>query len=370
MSQQPSQCVLLVGQIPCHPAWSGESVESVPGAVAALVRLTDVQAQRVDLVVVDAGLGGMGPIALVAAIRGMAISPRIIAWGGRVPGIETIDEDPVAVPDAVPSDQPTAAAAVPLVLVVEDNEINQQIVRRMLDMLGLRCVVASNGHEALDACAAGGVSLVLMDVQMPVMDGLEATRELRRREAGTPLHLPIVGLSAHALPEDRAVALAAGMDDYLTKPVVIESLGACIRRWLGGSSECIPSQPAVPSVQVLDAEVMGRLRQFGDVVFRELLCHLHHDLPLKRAAVAAALGAGDCDSLRRLGHALKGSAGSIGAMQLMEASAGLMDAATAGGDLASAMRAFERALMATEAALARELNPRTCDQPQDTRTPT
>ena len=113
-------------------------------------------------------------------------------------------------------------------LVVEDNPVNQKVASRMLAKLGHQVAVADDGRQALAAIREQPFDVVFMDIQMPVMDGLEATAAVRAREAGTPIHLPIVGLTAHAMSGDRERGLAAGMDAYLTKPVRIGDLGAAI----------------------------------------------------------------------------------------------------------------------------------------------
>jgi CheY-like chemotaxis protein len=106
------------------------------------------------------------------------------------------------------------------VLLVEDNPINQKVAARLLEKHGHTVVIAGNGKEALALLAGGlGLDLVLMDVQMPEMDGLETTAAIREQEQGTDRHLPIVALTAHAMKGDRERCLAAGMDGYVTKPV-------------------------------------------------------------------------------------------------------------------------------------------------------
>lgn len=116
------------------------------------------------------------------------------------------------------------------VMVVEDNPVNQRVVSYMLDKLDVGFVIAGDGQQALRLLDMGTVDAILMDCQMPVMDGYEATREIRAKEAGSERHVPIIGLTAHALPGDRVRAEQAGMDDYLTKPLKKVDLEAALTR--------------------------------------------------------------------------------------------------------------------------------------------
>ena len=135
-----------------------------------------------------------------------------------------------------------APAAVPAltghVLVVEDNPTNRKVIEALLAKLGLRVSIAQDGRQGLDAVIYGDdIDLVLMDIQMPVMDGLEATRQIRRWEQeGGRGHLPVIALTADAYEDDRQNARAAGMDDFLAKPVVMQTLEAMLRQWLGAGS--------------------------------------------------------------------------------------------------------------------------------------
>jgi CheY-like chemotaxis protein len=110
------------------------------------------------------------------------------------------------------------------VLLVEDNTINQMVAAKLLERQGHAVVIAENGRAALETLEEEQFDLVLMDVQMPVMDGLEATAAIRQREAGTGRHLPIVALTANALVGDRERCLRAGMDGYVAKPFQVQSL--------------------------------------------------------------------------------------------------------------------------------------------------
>ena len=123
------------------------------------------------------------------------------------------------------------------ILIVEDNKVNQRLAVALVERRGYQVEVANDGLEALEAIHRGRFDLVLMDCQMPVMDGYEATRELRLRECETGQHLPVLALSANALQGDRKKCLAAGMDDHIPKPVVPAVLYAKIEQWLEASSE-------------------------------------------------------------------------------------------------------------------------------------
>jgi CheY-like chemotaxis protein len=118
------------------------------------------------------------------------------------------------------------------ILVVEDNPVNQVLARRLLAKRGHRVMTAANGREALVAVEAQAFDLILMDVQMPEMDGLEATSEIRTRERTSGLHVPIVAMTAHAMKGDEDQCLQAGMDGYVTKPIRPDELFRTIDRFL------------------------------------------------------------------------------------------------------------------------------------------
>lgn len=116
------------------------------------------------------------------------------------------------------------------VLVVDDVQVNQLIASAMLETLGFDVVTANNGLEAVNKYSSQAFTFILMDCQMPVMDGFEASREIRKLEGTT--HTPVIALTALAMSGDRELCLSAGMDDYITKPYSIEDLISCFKKWI------------------------------------------------------------------------------------------------------------------------------------------
>ena len=198
------------------------------------------------------------------------------------------------------------------VLVAEDNAINQRVIAALLEKHGHSVVLAVDGHEAVAAARHGGLDVALIDVQMPGMDGLQATAAIRVEEAGTGRHLPIVALTARALKGDREACLAAGMDDYLSKPVRTPDLLAILAR-LGAGGDAKPPPHAAAAVErAFDPEdVLARLE--GD---RELLAELvgifRVDSPRLLADLRRCLETGDGRGVERTAHAIKGFAGNLG----------------------------------------------------------
>jgi CheY-like chemotaxis protein len=130
------------------------------------------------------------------------------------------------------------------ILLAEDNLVNQRFAVRTLERMGHQVVVAQTGQEALAALQAEKIDLVLMDVQMPEMDGLAATKEIRKKEQGNPEHLPVIAMTAHAMKGDRENCLDAGMDDYIAKPINREELRHAIERVMKMKKETVGTQPS------------------------------------------------------------------------------------------------------------------------------
>jgi signal transduction histidine kinase/CheY-like chemotaxis protein/HPt (histidine-containing phosphotransfer) domain-containing protein len=201
------------------------------------------------------------------------------------------------------------------ILLAEDNVVNQRVAVGLLTRRGHAVTVANNGREALAALERDTFDLVLMDVQMPEMGGLEATAAIRQGEQRTGGHLRIVAMTAHVMTGDRERCLAAGMDGYLSKPIDRQMLFAVVEQ--GESGTAAPAR--APAVASLDrAAMMHRLG--GDVeLFADVTSLFLEDCPVRVAAIKAAIDARDAVGLRAAAHALKGVAANLSAAGLFEA---------------------------------------------------
>jgi len=198
------------------------------------------------------------------------------------------------------------------ILLVEDNPVNQELARHMLEFLGCRCIVAADGREALAALERDLFDAALMDCEMPVMDGFEATAAIRRREAaaGDP-RLPILALTAGAVEGDREKCLAAGMDDYLSKPFSLQQLEHILRRWLPGVEE-----EQAPHVDAAVLENLLVQTGGGPDLLRSLIGAYLKDAPLRMAAIHDGMERRDPAAVARAAHAFKSSSANLGAMDL------------------------------------------------------
>ena len=222
------------------------------------------------------------------------------------------------------------------VLVVEDNAINQEVARELLESLGYSVAVACDGEDALELARREQFGLVLMDLQMPRMDGLDATRAIRTLPGWE--HVPILAMTASTFAEDRAACEAAGMTDFLSKPVDPAALEAVLRRWLPapeqareGSLREVPARPDSSSRRRPDApsdgldvlralpgfDVDAGLSRLGDVDrYAELLLRFVATSEQSLVELRGALDGRDFATARRLAHTLKGAAANLGAVEL------------------------------------------------------
>ena len=203
------------------------------------------------------------------------------------------------------------------VLLVEDNPVNQELAQHMLEHLGCTCVIARHGREALVAVEADAFDAVLMDCQMPEMDGFEATAAIRLREAqqGADRRLPIVALTAGAVEGDRDKCLAAGMDDYLSKPFSLEQLERTLRRWLPAVPEMEAGEPHVDAHVIESMLVLGG---GGRELLKKLVDIYLEDAPQRLAAIRGGMARADAASVARAAHAFKSSSANLGASALAE----------------------------------------------------
>ena len=357
-------------------AWNVEA-DLAPDAYAALhhLRRAAADAKPYALAVVDMGMPGMDGLELgrivsgdpsLASVRLVLLSSFIVeaevaaaaGFVARLTKPARLAQLHDALVRAVGS-APAAAAAAPAavrirtpgvpkkrLLVVEDNAINQVVAKGLVATLGYGCDVAGNGIEALEALDRQHYDAVLMDCRMPEMDGFEATAQIRRREGDAHL-LPIIAMTAGALVEDRERCLAAGMDDYLSKPLQAGDLDRILRRWLapaakerGGADDAV------------DAARLAELRDLDPDDGAALVARLLDDFLAQGASavatLAAGLEAGDAGTVGDVAHSLKGAARNLGAVEVgrltadVEAAARADRLADAAAPLAGLPAALER----------------------------
>jgi CheY-like chemotaxis protein/HPt (histidine-containing phosphotransfer) domain-containing protein len=203
------------------------------------------------------------------------------------------------------------------VLLVEGNPVNQRVAVGLLARRGHRVTVANNGREALTALDENDpFDVVLMDVQMPDMDALEATTRIRKREQRTGERLRIIAMTGHAMKGDRERFLALGMDAYLPKPVAPQALFDLIESVLVGRQ---PSDGDPSASLSLDVDAMRRRLGDDDELIADVIRLFLEDCPARVDAIAAALEATDAAQLRTMAHALKGSASALSAHRVVNA---------------------------------------------------
>ena len=289
---------------------------------------------------------------------GLAISKRLMAaMGGSIevwselgkgatfevrlslPAAESLPETEVPPPAVTTTPEPLPAVRV---LVAEDVPVNQELVRLMLAPLGCDVVVVGDGEQAVDAAAPGTFDLILMDMQMPVLDGLEATRMIRRLggEAG---RTPIVALTANVLPEQIERCRGAGMNDHVAKPFVTEDLQSMVLKWADRRRDAA----APPQNPVLD----DLTAQIGPGPIRGLLASLDAQM----AQVVATPSETDPSALSRLAHSLRGAAGALGYGEAAQACEAVETAHRAGASARDAFNALQSACFAARAALEHRL---------------
>jgi CheY-like chemotaxis protein/HPt (histidine-containing phosphotransfer) domain-containing protein len=220
------------------------------------------------------------------------------------------------------------------VLLVEDNSVNQQVARMQLEKEGLTVDVASTGLEAIQCTSRFDYDLVIMDVQIPEMDGLEATRRIRERDDAIGRHVPIVAMTAHAMQGDRDRCLEAGMDDYVCKPLRREDVQERVAVWV--------DSPEVEGICELDeAYLLATFGEDRDFLAEVLLTYVKSSDQLVEE-MRDALAKQDFHRLRGIAHTLKGSSRSIGATKYAEY-CDVVERAATGPEVAAAAQSILRA---------------------------
>ena len=339
-------------------AWSTEATSPAPPPTSA--RSADIHAVRRNA----QPMSGTAPVTSAPASRPPA-SLRSTPASLRIPfaappssfGAPPLDDDDqrtsvmprVSLADAVrrsldPDGDPTPR---PRLLLVEDNAVNQRVGVVMAEKRGYQVDVAANGLEAIDAVMRGGYVVVLMDCQMPKLDGYSATAEIRRRE-GTA-RTPIIAMTADAGPGAREKCLAAGMDDYLTKPMAGDELDRLLRKWapLHGSagSRSRHAEPAptssspsrrptpitrAPAVDPAALEKLRAMRQGDSDLVLEVIDLFLQETPDRLVSLRDGLSRGDLPLISRVAHTIRGSAGHLGAKALVALCARVEDKARQG----------------------------------------
>ncbi len=326
------------------------------GAHEALTLLDQAAARKqpFPIVLLDANMPELDGFALAERIRrrrALAATRLLMLTSGPRPGderramalgVSSYLIKPVKQSDLLDrmlealEDRPTGALARALedrkgrrlrVLVAEDNPVNQKVAAGLLERAGHRTVIVENGRQALAALASASFDLVLMDVQMPELDGLETTAAIRERERGTGRRVPIVAVTAHAMKGDSERCLAAGMDAYLAKPLQPSELVATIARLTPGAT--------LDKVRLLE-RVGGDRRALAGIA-RIFLA----DAPRRLAEIRRAVATADARALRAAAHTLKGAAANFAAAGVTDAALELQQIGDA-GEMGEAKAALER----------------------------
>jgi signal transduction histidine kinase/DNA-binding response OmpR family regulator len=365
-SRRVWQLVLASHGARCHVA------ANVAETWSALTRLGE-RNEDVDIVLIGGGIAGGDAvelarriratprhaerrIALIGSIRrrgefrqacathgfGLLLKPAsqsqllhgVQAFLASPPGAVRASSSTPAAGQSVPPSSAAANGSGPRrILVAEDNPVNQMVVVEFLNRLGVQSVVVPNGEQAVAAVRADPFDLVLMDCHMPAMDGFQATAAIRGM-GFTSDRLPVIALTASAMASDREQCLAAGMDDFLTKPLRRDALSAALARWMRRPA-VDPGPPAVPAgprtdEQLIDLEQLSSLVGTDAAKMRSFFeLFLTSSVPLV-AGIDAAVAARDAAALFRDAHTLKGSAASMGAREVAALALQLEHAGKAG----------------------------------------
>ncbi|MFC1581117.1 response regulator, partial [Thermodesulfobacteriota bacterium] len=360
----------------------GYEVEKASSGEEALTLIKQATDERpYNLVLIDWKMPGMDGVETIRQIRNLndlGIQPKIImvtayAWDEAVEAAENIGLDGLLIKPARPSDlldailqafgkgtkrRPGADRkkdrAVEIaksirgarILLVEDNEINQQVAQEILEGAGLIVSIAANGKEAVESVINAEYDAVLMDIQMPVMDGHTATGEIRKM-GSEKRHIPIIAMTASAMDRDREEAVEAGMNDHVAKPIDTNALFSTLVKWIEPGERELPKEivqekgGAAAEQEILPAELPGIYIVSGlskvsgnETLYRKLLTKFRESNSDVVHEIKTSMAAGDVETAARLAHTVKGVAGNLGMEDLFPV-AGELEKAIKLGDTGS-----------------------------------
>ena len=355
-----------------------ESVDGGEAAIAALQRASD-ENRPFRLVIADMQMPQMDGCTLTKKIRKSlsfgTVPVLMLSSGGQsdeaprcrklaisaylmkpaqpsdlLDAILTAFSRPMLIESALETAAKTNAPAVEMdrlrILLAEDNPVNQKLAITLLQKRGHTVIPTGNGKEAIAALERENVDLVLMDVQMPVMDGFEAIRSIRAKEQTTGAHIPIIALTAHAMKGDREKCLAVGADDYVSKPIRTSDLLAAMDRArtlkIETATKAVPSPQPPPAASAGDSaprvfdikDALDRVEGDRDLL-EEIVRIFTGECSSNMDAIRQALSAGDAHLLERLAHTIKGASANLSA-SAVSAAALKLEKLAAAGNLADA----------------------------------
>lgn len=352
----PAHCDILLGQLRSRGLVADAAASGL--RALAMVKAARTDDQPYALLLVDMDMTEMSGLDLVRALlaENKALGARLIVFTSDLSMPEQLKREGFEVAACLPKplrqadlfaavelalNRPKAADGAPMppprklrgrVLIAEDNESNLIVARAQLERMGLEVVVAGDGQQALDVLATEAVDLVLMDCQMPIVDGFDATIALREREAASGQRLPVIALTANAMKGDRERCAAAGMDDYLAKPYSGDALFALMARWLPHERRKVApladaGVPALPLAEqsneaALDPAAIERIRALSpdgtDTLLRQVLAAYLKAAEREWGRFEHGLADGDAKLIASAAHALKSSSFNVGAKVLAQ----------------------------------------------------
>jgi len=354
---------VAAGDVRAYLEHAGARVALAPN-VAAAARLRAAAPDRPAVVVLPPGEALEAPVVVVdRGLRRAAFLRAVAEASGRKTFEAPAHPHPgQATPERrIAPSIAEARAAGRLILVAEDDAVNQKVILRQLALLGYAAEIAPNGAEALELWSRGGHALLLSDLHMPELDGYGLTRAIREAEStkAVPERLPILALTANALRDEASRVRAAGMDEYLTKPIQLETLGAALARWLPQTQtrpSARPDEAARPATSDLavDVSVLESLVGGDPATVHEFLAEFRQAGRAQGEEILAACLAMDLGRVGRVAHKLKASARSVGALALGDLCAELENASrsASSSDIAQLAARFERALRAADDCIA------------------